>query len=84
MKRLLDIVNMPHVVWFNEDPVQKEHLTKIFSKYIEDAGYFWGEVAEYVKLELVPEQNEGPVKVVVQETMEAMVLQLEKNVLLEL
>ncbi|MCO5548524.1 hypothetical protein L7F22_062724 [Adiantum nelumboides] len=169
VKKLLDDVSMPHVVWFNKDPVQQEYLTKIFSEYTEDAqayllvdaaaphfdelqtaykqmakenhgkglrfiaanmvdgkpvieyfgvkeeklpvffirssdekkkyvldqadaasmaawlqGYFRGEVAEYLKSEPVPEQNEGPVKVVVRDTMEAMVLQSEKNVLLEL
>ncbi|MCO5569481.1 hypothetical protein L7F22_023194 [Adiantum nelumboides] len=72
VKKLLDDVNMPYVVWFNKDLVQKEYLTKFFSKYTEDAWYFRGDVADYVTLEPVPNQNKGTVKVVVTKIVEAM------------
>ncbi|MCO5547300.1 hypothetical protein L7F22_000747 [Adiantum nelumboides] len=74
VKKVLDDVSMPHVVWFKKEAVQKEYLTKIFSEYTKDVGYFRCEVAEYVKSESMPEKNKRSVKVVVQKTMEAMVL----------
>ncbi|MCO5559651.1 hypothetical protein L7F22_013252 [Adiantum nelumboides] len=166
VKKFLDDVSIPYVVWFNKDPVQREYLTKIFQnpadakvflfvdakdekaeelkkvygdlakehkgkglrfliadtedgqnaiqyfgakqdrlpsiviqggdekKYILEkadvgnvAGWFKdyldGKVPEFLKSEPVPETNDEPVKVVVLDTLDELVLKSGKNVLLE-
>eukprot|EP00250_Pteridium_aquilinum_P016397 c23086_g1_i2 orf=548-2068(-) len=166
VKKFLGEVSIPHVVWFNKDPVQREYLSKIFAnpedakvflfidangegneelktafgdlakehkgkglrfliadtedgqnalqyfgakqeklpsiviqgsdekKYMLEqaqAGkiaawlkdYLDGKLSEFLKSEPVPEKNDDPVKIVVLDTLDELVLKSGKNVLLE-